>query len=257
MTDFKQLIDKNFNLHATFIPEMHPQMKVFREAGFSFVDSGILSDSFNILHIYKASDLVPEKLKSAIEYFKNLNLPFCIWANEEEANPSIRNILEKRSVTEVNKEPGMVLDLLQFTYDSHEKIELEIVRASSREHMLHFASTIAANMRPPDKNVIDFFTKTSAEFLKSDISIFVLYKNQLPIAVLEAFPTDKETIGIYNFTTLKEFRKKGFGRFLLSHALFEAKQSGYKYVILQASEDGIGLYEQIGFRRIINYYEFQ
>ena len=225
--DLKKLIDINFNLHSVLIPEMNSGMNVFKHPGFSFVDSGILSDSFNILHIYDAALVVSANLKSAIEYYKHRNLPFCIWANEDQANTAIRNILEKRSVIEVNKEPGMSLDLDKFDL-KEANTDLVIEKAYSREHILHFGTTLAANLRPPDKNVIGFFTKTSPDLLRSKSSIYILYHDQLPVSVIEAFPSDDETVGIYNLTTLKEFRRKGFAARLLNHALSLAKLEGFK-----------------------------
>jgi len=52
---------------------------------------------------------------------------------------------------------------------------------------------------------------------------------------------------ILNIYTLHEWRKKGIGKAIFDHILQEAKNRGYKRMILHASEDGRPIYEKFGF----------
>ena len=52
---------------------------------------------------------------------------------------------------------------------------------------------------------------------------------------------------ILNIYTLHEWRKKGIGKAIFDHILQEAKNRGYKRMILHASEDGRPVYEKFGF----------
>ena len=56
--------------------------------------------------------------------------------------------------------------------------------------------------------------------------------------------------GIYCVSTLPEFRNKGIGKATTTAALLDAKKSGYKYGILQASEMGEIIYKKIGFEEV-------
>jgi ribosomal protein S18 acetylase RimI-like enzyme len=70
------------------------------------------------------------------------------------------------------------------------------------------------------------------------------------------FPADNETIGIYGLATLKTARGKGIGSALMSYSLQRARELGYKQAVLQASADGIRIYERLGFETVTRFFEF-
>ena len=57
------------------------------------------------------------------------------------------------------------------------------------------------------------------------------------------------TVTIHKMATLPEYRKKGFGTWLLYTMIHDAKQSGCKYAALFASQKGFSLYKRIGFKK--------
>ncbi len=61
---------------------------------------------------------------------------------------------------------------------------------------------------------------------------------------------------IYGLATLPNYRGRGVGSALFSFALNQAKELEYKKVVLQASEEGIGIYQKMGFRVVTRFYEF-
>lgn len=56
--------------------------------------------------------------------------------------------------------------------------------------------------------------------------------------------------GIYNITTLRPARRRGIGRALTQACVAQARDAGYRYAILHASEQGAPLYRQMGFREV-------
>jgi GNAT superfamily N-acetyltransferase len=75
------------------------------------------------------------------------------------------------------------------------------------------------------------------------------------VAAVELFFSEKQTAGIFNLSTLQEYRGKGIGTALISYALHEAKKQGYIYAALQASEEGLRIYERLGFVTETYFYE--
>ena len=53
--------------------------------------------------------------------------------------------------------------------------------------------------------------------------------------------------GLYYFSTLPAFRRRGLGRHFLSETLEEARRSGCRTTVLQASPMGYPLYKSAGF----------
>lgn len=58
------------------------------------------------------------------------------------------------------------------------------------------------------------------------------------------------------FATLKDYRGLGIGSALFTFALNDAKRAGYRHIILQATKDGLGIYQKYGFKTVTNYYEY-
>ncbi len=63
--------------------------------------------------------------------------------------------------------------------------------------------------------------------------------------------------GLYSLATLKEFRGRGFGSAMTAHALSVARDLGMRGIALQASSDGLQIYERAGFRAIGESREFK
>lgn len=55
-------------------------------------------------------------------------------------------------------------------------------------------------------------------------------------------------VGMYNVCTLEAYRRRGFGMALTLRPLLDAREAGHGVGVLQAAEQGVGIYERIGFR---------
>ena len=62
--------------------------------------------------------------------------------------------------------------------------------------------------------------------------------------------------GIYNVTTLAEYRGRGIGAALTAAPLIEARDMGYRIGTLQSSEIGYGVYQRLGFREYCRLRQF-
>lgn len=54
--------------------------------------------------------------------------------------------------------------------------------------------------------------------------------------------------GIYMVATISGFRKKGFGKAMMSYAHSKAFSLGHQYVVLQTTKEGMPLYESLGYK---------
>jgi ribosomal protein S18 acetylase RimI-like enzyme len=232
-------------------------MKVTRSENLSWVDSGLSCDTFNVIHITNGSQLSEREFFDALNYFRNKNFSFCIWISEENLSDTVNVLLEKARVTQQNTEPGMILALDKYELikdHRHENIRI----AETSKALRDFAEVIACNWTPPDENIRKYFTHTVDNYLDKSNEIFlaIYYHENKPVSVIEMFSSAKDTAGLYSLATLSSFRGQGLGSSLMTFALNELKTRGYKNVILQASEDGIRIYEKLGFRTLTKYYEF-
>ena len=257
MTKHIDQIDKNFLLHATRVPETTNGMKVMHRKSLSYVDSGLSCDTFNIIHIHKGTGDHHSDIKEALEYFGDRQLDYCLWINKQNLTAGIKAHFQDFSLREQNMEVGMSLDLGAYqpiTSERHEKI----IAVSNQEQLEDYASVIAANWSPPDKNVNLYYERTLNHYLDSSNGIILLtyYEDGIPKSTVEMFPTDEATIGLYGLATLEDARGQGIGSAMMTKALNIAKDLKYETAVLQATEDGLGIYKKFGFVPYTKYYEF-
>ena len=249
-------IDLNFNLHAKRVPQFHEQMTVFETNGISYVDSDPSCDTFNIIHVTDGRALSFESIEKPIKYFRKKSSDFCLWINLDNLNSEVSGYLEKLGLTKQNQEVGMLLRLDRYT--SIAKDEYKNISVVQDLHSLsEYAMAIAENWSPPDANINRFYELTSSFYLNEEYVTLLNYKwNGKTVSTVELFETDKETIGLYGFTTLEAYRGLGIGTSLMTYSLNLAKERGYKNAVLQGTEDGLGIYTKYRFKDYTTYFEF-
>jgi len=110
----------------------------------------------------------------------------------------------------------------------------------------------------------EYELKTDTQKTDSDISdidanynnnkgIFELLEDDFgnALATVGLFNIDNETCELRKMYLVKSRRGKGYGKLLLSHALENAKELGYKKVVLETAsvlKEAIGLYKSFGFK---------
>ncbi len=250
-------IDNNFNLHTSKIPGMTKGMIVTRLPSLTYVDSGLSCDTFNIIHITNGFLLTEKELLDAVDYFRKNGRAFCIWVSNENLTSNVQAILNRASLKQQNKEPGMALDLSVHKPFQNALYE-NIIIANTPQAVNDFAEVVACNWSPPDENIRKYFTMTTAAYADAanEVSLAIYYQDGMPVSVIEIFPSDEETVGFYALATLSNYRGRGIGSTLMNFALKMSKENGFQTAVLQASEDGIGIYRRYGFRVVTEYYEF-
>ncbi|MGB5820685.1 MAG: GNAT family N-acetyltransferase [Saonia sp.] len=253
----KDLIDLNFQRHASQIPSEIDSMQVIQTENILMVDSGLCCDTFNIIHIKNGASVTKSELSKSIGHYREKDLDFCIWSNSQNLTPELGENLRELSIFKQNEEIGMALNLKDYNFiysDRHKNIS----QVTDRNTLSDYSKVLASNWNPPDGDVISYYEKTSEKYVnnRDGVMLFVYYDDHKPVATVELFPSDKDTIGIYGLATLEDARGKGIGSSLMTLALNKAKALNYKNVVLQASEDGIGIYKKLGFKSHTTYREF-
>ncbi len=252
-----RLIADNFIQHAFKFPELTESMVVKHLDHLIYCDSGLSCDTFNIIYI-KSPRLKTEEIQSAIEYFHSMRRNYCIWVAKENLTDSVYSIFKELNITLQAQEEGMALELSNYTsttLSSHSNVH----QVGDLSSLAEYANVIAKNWTPPDGNVNQFYDLTATHYLndKNGVLLFTYLHDYEPASTVEMFPTDDKTIGLYGFTTLEKFRGQGIGTALLTFCLTKAKELGYHQVVLQGTEDGIGIYKKYGFKEISSYFEYQ
>lgn len=250
------LIKKNFERHFTLLPSLIPEMNVDQQEGLIYSDSGLPCDTFNIAFVHDSEKLASQSLRNIGNHFKSKSFPFCVWAEDDEL---VNNKLSDAGFEIAAEDITMALRLDQYETKRVVKSGIKIEKIESQGQMMQAADVIAQNWSPPDQYVIEFYDKVASHLDIKNLPthFFNLIFDDQVVGCVELCPTDENTAGIYGLAVLESYRRKGFGHQLMTHALDFAVQQKLKKVILQASEDGLGLYKRIGFKPVGKFQEWQ
>lgn len=83
----------------------------------------------------------------------------------------------------------------------------------------------------------------------------LIYYNDIPAATAMVH-CGESVAGIYAMSTKVEYRRKGLGRAAINTCIELAKQSKLDYAVLYSSEDGVKLYNAMGFKVSKKLYEY-
>jgi len=219
-------------------------MQTLHAGGLSYSDSGLSCDTFNILYITDAETFSIADFHKAIQHYHAKQFEFCVWINEENLSPLVKDALASAGLIEAGNEPGMIIYLDEYNSTG------DIRKLNSLDD---FARLISYNWQPPDQNVIDFYSKVKP----TDSEYFASYANGEPVAVVELFPDTPTNAGIYSLYTLPEFRGKGIATDLMKYCLQHLRSKGYITATLQAADDGLNIYKKLGFVPATRFYEFK
>ncbi len=232
-------------------------MQVMVTTNLAWVDSGLSCDTFNIIQVLNGRELTPEELQAAIDHFRKKDLAFCLWIDGEQLNDRVEKLLSGQGLSKHNMDWGMSLDLADY-HPVPNDLQSHIRQVETPSDLKQWASSVAANWTPPDQHVIEFYHNITTPVLDpgNGIRLFAFRMDNQVAGTVEMFPSDDKTVGLYCLATLAAFRGKGIGGAMMTFALNRAKSLGYRTAVLQASEDGIGIYRKLGFREITPFCEF-
>ena len=243
-------LEKNFLQKSSFYPKAHPFMKVLDFEGIVLVDSLLATDTFNVA---LGGDFTREKTYQAasfiLNYFTQQNLPFAWWLGPTTSTKLADNILSSLGMTLNEQEVGMTAQVDQVNFQVPTPKGLVIEQVNTVHQLRDFGSVLASIFNPFDENVIKFYEMISPFLEKIPLHAFVGYIDQLPVTagslVLEA-----NCAGIYDIATHPDHRRKGCGTYMTSYLLKQAKEMGYKNLVLLASSEGQPIYQKFGFTSV-------
>lgn len=239
-------LDANMIGKFVYLPKLM-KTEVFEHSDGIVVNTGIPCDMFNVVCNPKS----PMDVESVRDYFSSRKLPFAFWIGFDDEYRDFQNDVEKIGLSCDETESGMAvfMDELDFLI-SCEKLEIRVV---SDEKLLRDFITAYQGLIPNDAAAIDeFYTKAAPFILDSNsaLKLFVGFYEGTPAATSALF-VQNDVAGIWDITTLPEFRRKGIGTDMTVHALKYARDfCNCSVGVLTASEAGERVYRKIGFQKI-------
>jgi ribosomal protein S18 acetylase RimI-like enzyme len=249
MMNISKLLDENKIGKFTYLPSLM-RMDVTDDK-VTVINSGIPSDMFNIVCRAKSKNA----LNSALQKFRDLKLPFAWWVGFDDDYSECKNDLEKLGFACDEHESGMFAEIEKLSRD-RKCDELQISLVDDEKKLDDFVQ-IYQELIPHDAKAIgEFFERASEHILhpESSLKLFVGYFQDQPAATSSLF-LNENTAGVWDVTTLPQFRRRGIGTDMTLQALFYAFDNfGHRIGVLTASKDGEPVYRKIGFQKVKDFY---
>lgn len=254
------IIQKNFISKISFFSKYITTMKVLETEYFTRVDASIPSNTFNIAVIKKQNtENIKNILAKTADYFNNKSYPAALWfwkIPTYEIEEQMKN--KKFVITE--QELGMCLPIDEINTINTQIENFLIKEILSKDEMYDFSEVLSSVFGDSKESFyVKEYYKLIAQnelYKDSNIKYYIGYYNGNAVSTGCLYFTE-ESVGIYDISTSFHSRKQGFGTAMFNYLLSKIKRDKREYCILQASEDGVRMYKNFGFKEVvkINIYE--
>jgi ribosomal protein S18 acetylase RimI-like enzyme len=254
--------ESNLHGHISFLQRCIPKMTVLEDEDLLLVDSGLPSDSFNIVARARLADSEADRrIAVVVQHFRAANRPFAWWVGPASRPLDLETRLPRHGLRPAESELGMSMELRDLPRKMSQPEGLEIRRVSSPQDVTDFAAVFAANWEPLDHAVPPFYSAATPILLEPGcpMILFVGYFEGLPVSCSELFIDRSHggLTGLYSIATRREFRRRGIGSALAWAAADEARRQDLSTVVLQSSDAGKGVYTRLGFKPCCHFTEYK
>ena len=201
-----------------------------------------------VLRAQLAANRIATRVEATCAYFKSLNAPL-LWQTLPSTQPrNLGNYLKTYGLKSIGGRPHMAADLLNLPAEPPIPPDLRIERVYDNASFdKWFQASVAGFEMSPIHAPIYADAYTLLGF--SPEGPFLHY-----VGYLQGEPVTSSTLllangvaGIYDVSTARPARRQGFGAAISLAPLLEARARGYRYAILQSSQEGYNVYRDLGF----------
>ena len=235
------------------------KMNVLQNKNSVLVNTGMPSDMFNVACLTDCG----VDLESIAKSFRSL--PFAWWVgfenvrfkNDREKFEKCKRKFEKFGLKNPENELGMYADITKMSKISDCKI-LHISQVTDLISLQDFVE-VYKKLLPTDAKAIEQFYLSASPFIlkkTSPLKLFVGYVNQQPAATGALF-LHADVAGVWDVTTLPDFRNMGIATNMVRYSLFYAHDMhGYRTGVLTATKSGEKVYRKLGFQKLKEFFVF-
>jgi GNAT superfamily N-acetyltransferase len=221
--------------------------------GVTVASAGVTFQMFNAAFLSSPAETVPEiedRIDLAARHFSSLGLRWSFWLCEDWIAKGLRrkadSIFHRFGLHLSSEMPGMVAESLRDGPPPEREIRLQ--PAVSGETLREFRQIGALCFHVPPGWFAEVFDDETQH--RTGFRGWVAYENGVPVGTAAAVLAGGVT-GLYNIAILPEYRRRRYGTAVTRLAAEAAfRQGGANKLILQASVQGVRMYERMGFRTV-------
>lgn len=244
-----QAVRKNFEEKVSYIARTVTGMTVTDQSSFLSVDCGLPSDTFNVLVVRDMA--ARAQVLASIDLFTSKGFPLAVWFWEGDVDQAGRSAFIQHGLEPAEINTAMYTDLSELQIAPLHIEGLEIKRAVTASDLLQVGNVLAALFGESEEagQVLAYFQRLCEHPLSMFPAMhFYLGTLHHTVVATGMLFVGSETVGIYDVATCDAYRRRGIGSAMFQRLLEDACTCNRRFCVLQASQDGLGIYVKAGFR---------
>lgn len=169
-----------------------------------------------------------------------------------EPTPDLVRIAATHGLTKRTLNPFMLRHLADVPMPPFRSLDLKTRRIIGSEHKL-FTTTLAAGF---EVSPYFFAAVTSPPVLQAPGTTAYLAEIEGAVVATGVGSVAQECVGIFNISTLPQYRRRGYARIMTERILGEGRAAGARTAYLHATEAALRIYETMGFRTVEHWTSF-
>lgn len=201
-------------------------------------------------------DQLEQSVLQASTHFAARKLGWSFWLCDDLAPAreplSIHQLMHREGLVRVAHAPGMYTEHVEPPESMPEGVEFRVIdSAQGRLEFAHVSSIVFALGYPSAVRIYG-----QEDLWTGPMRGWIAYVRHRPVAIVTVVVA-AGAAGVYSLGTLPQYRKRGYGRALLWHALEETrKATGITRSVLQSTEEGLRMYSKMGYRTVTRFSVF-
>lgn len=249
----------NFEEKVSYLARALPGMTVTDHGSFLSVDCGLPSDTFNVTVIRELS-APAQVLALGVDPFTSKGFPMALWYWESDRDQAGMATLLQHGLVLAETNTAMEVSLSEIKRTPALTAEVEIKRAETANDLLEVGEMMLTLFGDSDEGraVFTYYRQLSEHPLNAFPAMyFYLGRLQGMVVATGMLFVGSQTVGIYDVATHVQYRKRGIGSAMFQRLLQDACTLQHRRCVLQASQDGLGIYLQAGFRPVGTVHVFE
>jgi ribosomal protein S18 acetylase RimI-like enzyme len=221
-------------------------MEYIEQKDFRLINSRIPCDMFNI--IAPLNIRFKTEFNELINKFTFVNLPFALWTGFSSQITPMQPLLADINLPAVEQEVGMYADTATINPDKLNS-KLVIKPVADSRHISDLIEVISTLVVADQVAIDQYFSRVKSQLIESGkLTFFVGYLDNKPVATASIY-RDQHSAGIWDIIALPAVRRQGIGTTMTYFVAMQARQEGYRRVVLTASDEGLPVYQKMGFNK--------